>query len=156
MYLNDGAEGGETHFPQLNISVAPKRGRALLWPSVLDSDPNERDFRTEHEAVTVTRGQKFAANYWLHMWDFQYANDRGCGNNEVFGVRPSSTSTHPQQASATTSMHTWGVGDASAPLRCALTLGLLVVCTELVDRRAVSRPGVPFGRSAEARTGRPT
>mmetsp|Transcript_31478 Transcript_31478/g.82234 ORF Transcript_31478/g.82234 Transcript_31478/m.82234 type:complete len:297 (-) Transcript_31478:224-1114(-) len=85
MYLNDAPEGGETHFPQLNISVKPKRGRALLWPSVLNSDPNERDFRTEHEAIAVRSGQKFAANYWLHMWDFQYANDKGCGNSEVFG-----------------------------------------------------------------------
>jgi len=88
MYLNDGAEGGETHFPKLNISIKPKRGRAVLWPSVLDKDPNERDFRTEHEAVTVTSGIKYAANYWLHMWDFQEANDRGCGNSEVFGNWP--------------------------------------------------------------------
>ena len=85
MYLNDGEGGGETHFPRLNISVKPKRGRALLWPSVLDHDPRERDDRTEHEAVTVSKGVKFAANYWLHMYDFQYANERGCGNNEVFG-----------------------------------------------------------------------
>ena len=67
MYLNEENDGGETHFPQLNISVRPRRGRALLWPSVLDRDPNERDDRTEHEAVTVTKGTKFAANYWLHM-----------------------------------------------------------------------------------------
>ena len=85
MYLNDGAGGGETHFPRLNISVEPRRGRALLWPSVLDHDPNERDDRTEHEAVTVSRGVKFAANYWLHMYDFDYAVSRGCGNTEVFG-----------------------------------------------------------------------
>lgn len=85
MYLNDGEAGGETHFPRLNISVKPKRGRAVLWPSVLDRDPTERDDRTEHEAVTVYKGVKYAANYWLHMYDFQYANDRGCGNTEVFG-----------------------------------------------------------------------
>ena len=83
--MNDDNEGGETHFPRLNISVKPKRGRALLWPSVLDHDPNARDDRTEHEAVTVRGGVKYAANYWLHMYDFQYAVDRGCGNTEVFG-----------------------------------------------------------------------
>ena len=90
MYLNDQVEGGggETRFPQLNISIKPKRGRALLWPSVLNDDPNERDSRTEHEAVIVNKGQKFGANYWLHMYDFQYANDRGCGNSEVFGNWP--------------------------------------------------------------------
>ena len=99
-------EGGETNFPQLNISVTPKRGRAVLWPSVLNDEPKARalvrrifigprrhvciraaaaaaavvararrfcshaallrrkarDDRTEHEAVTVGRGIKYAAN----------------------------------------------------------------------------------------------
>ena len=77
--------GGHTHFPRLNISVRPKRGSALLWPSVLDHDPNERDDRTEHEAVAVREGTKFAANYWLHLWDFEGPDALGCGNTEVFG-----------------------------------------------------------------------
>ncbi len=85
MYLSDGVEGGHTRFPRLNISVAPKRGRAVLWPSVLDSDPLERDDRTEHESVTVDGGVKFGANYWLHMYDFRAANKRGCGNSQVSG-----------------------------------------------------------------------
>ena len=38
--------GGETHFPFLNLTVTPKRGRALLWPSTYDHD---------HEQVTMTR-----------------------------------------------------------------------------------------------------
>lgn len=94
MYLNDCEGGGQTHFPRLNISVAPRRGRALLWPSVLNEDPNLRDDRTEHEAVAVSAGRKYAANYWLHMYDFQLANDRGCGNTEVFGCAPRHTPPH--------------------------------------------------------------
>ena len=85
MYLNDESDGGETHFPRLNISVKPKRGRALLWPSVLDSDPNARDDRTEHEAVKVSAGIKFAANYWLHQYEFQAPNERGCSSGIVAG-----------------------------------------------------------------------
>lgn len=85
MYLNEVEAGGHTHFPRLNISVKPRRGAALLWPSVLDADPNERDDRTEHESVAVVAGTKFAANYWLHMWDFQQPTRRGCGNTEIFG-----------------------------------------------------------------------
>ena len=77
--------GGHTHFPRLNVSVQPRRGAALLWPSVLDADPNERDDRTEHESVAVVAGTKFAANYWLHMWDFQQPTRHGCGNTEIFG-----------------------------------------------------------------------
>ena len=32
-------EGGETAFPDLDIVVKPKMGKALLWPSVLSDDP---------------------------------------------------------------------------------------------------------------------
>jgi prolyl 4-hydroxylase len=31
-YLNDVVVGGETHFPQLNYTVAPKKGRLLMFP----------------------------------------------------------------------------------------------------------------------------
>ena len=77
--------GGETHFPVLNLTVKPKMGRALLWPSILDQTPLVRDDRTDHEALVVTGGIKYAANYWLHLYDFQEANALGCGNKEVFG-----------------------------------------------------------------------
>lgn len=66
---------GGTRFTHLNITVEAKRGRALFWPSVLNSDPSavriSSDHRTTHEALTVTKGQKFAANMWLHQFDFQ-------------------------------------------------------------------------------------
>jgi hypothetical protein len=41
--------GGETNFPDLGIAVRPKKGRGLLWPSTLDSDPSSIDVRTMHE-----------------------------------------------------------------------------------------------------------
>jgi len=60
LYLNDDVEeGGGTNFPGLNITVQPKRGRALLWPSVLDEAPDERDDRTIHQALPVVRGVKY-------------------------------------------------------------------------------------------------
>mmetsp|Transcript_10708 Transcript_10708/g.31018 ORF Transcript_10708/g.31018 Transcript_10708/m.31018 type:complete len:311 (-) Transcript_10708:435-1367(-) len=85
MYLNDVDEGGETYFPLLNVSVKPKRGRAAMWPSVLDHKPTHRDDRTDHEAVEVRKGTKYGANYWLHMWDFQHPSRAGCSNQETFG-----------------------------------------------------------------------
>jgi len=66
LYLNDVEEGGGTNFDQLNITVMPKRGRALLWPSVLDSDPNAKDERTTHQALPVGPDSlKFGANVSL-------------------------------------------------------------------------------------------
>mmetsp|Transcript_18858 Transcript_18858/g.18977 ORF Transcript_18858/g.18977 Transcript_18858/m.18977 type:complete len:395 (-) Transcript_18858:129-1313(-) len=78
LYLSDVEEGGETSFPTLGISVKPKKGRALLWPSVLNHWPNRVDGRTTHEAKPVIKGKKFAANAWIHLFDFQQANLWGC------------------------------------------------------------------------------
>jgi prolyl 4-hydroxylase len=59
LYLNDVEEGGGTHFPLLDITVQPKMGNAILWPSVLDDDPEAKDFRTDHEALPVIKGIKY-------------------------------------------------------------------------------------------------
>eukprot|EP00966_Prymnesium_polylepis_P303083 7001345-Prymnesium_polylepis.2 len=124
-------EGGETNFTKLNLSIAPAKGSAIVWPSVLcaplaphsdlhpsqprqhtscvrglaierwcapallpcalreprSNDPYTTDERTYHEAVPVVRGLKFAANFWMHMYDFQNPLAVGCDN--VNYVQPS-------------------------------------------------------------------
>mmetsp|Transcript_19829 Transcript_19829/g.24452 ORF Transcript_19829/g.24452 Transcript_19829/m.24452 type:complete len:599 (+) Transcript_19829:154-1950(+) len=74
LYLNDVEEGGATRFNELAegappVDVYPKRGSVLIWPSVLDSDVLEVDDRTYHEAMSVDKGMKYAANAWLHLRD---------------------------------------------------------------------------------------
>ena len=59
LYLNDVEEGGGTNFDRLNITVMPKRGRALLWPSVKDEDPTVKEPRTTHQALPVVKGIKY-------------------------------------------------------------------------------------------------
>ena len=78
LYLNDVEDGGGTDFPGLGITVMPKKGRALIWPSVLDSDPNEKDDRTEHQALPVEKGIKYGANAWLHQRDHKTPDNNGC------------------------------------------------------------------------------
>jgi len=78
MYLSDVEQGGGTNFPQLDISVEPKRGRALLWPSVYDSDPMKMDSRYYHQALPVEAGTKFAFNGWIHMYDYITPQSKGC------------------------------------------------------------------------------
>lgn len=78
LYLNDVEEGGGTKFTDLNLIVQPKRGRLLLWPSVLNENPSEKDFSTHHEALVVEKGMKFAANSWIHLRDFKGPHARGC------------------------------------------------------------------------------
>ena len=46
-YLDDGCEGGETEFPKLRRTIAPRAGRALLF-----------QHRVLHEATAVRRGEK--------------------------------------------------------------------------------------------------
>jgi prolyl 4-hydroxylase len=76
--LNDVEAGGGTNFPKLGITVMPKRGRALLWPSVLNSAPMSSDQRTTHQALDVEAGVKFAANGWIHMYDYLTPQKKGC------------------------------------------------------------------------------
>jgi prolyl 4-hydroxylase len=79
MYLNDVEHGGGTAFPALNLTVTPKRGRAVLWPSVLDEDPNAKDPRTVHTAQHVKEDSvKFGANAWIHQRDFKNPNKNHC------------------------------------------------------------------------------
>ncbi|KAL3809185.1 hypothetical protein ACHAXA_000704 [Cyclostephanos tholiformis] len=74
LYLNDVENGGETRFTTLDIDVKPKKGRALVWSSVMNDDPNRSDARMYHEAKEVLKGIKYAANHWIHQFDFRNAN----------------------------------------------------------------------------------
>ena len=69
IYLSDVEAGGGTSFPDLEprVTMTPKKGSAILWPSVLDDHPTTRDDRTHHEALPVEAGLKFAANHWIHV-----------------------------------------------------------------------------------------
>ena len=67
LYLNDVEAGGETNFPRLDLTVQPKVGRALVWPSVFDENPHAADYRTQHQALPVKEGIKYGANAWLHQ-----------------------------------------------------------------------------------------
>ena len=79
LYLSDVEAGGGTSFPGLGpLTIIPKRGRALLWPSVLNDDPMIIDGRTLHEALDVEKGTKYAANAWIHQYDYVSAAKNGC------------------------------------------------------------------------------
>ena len=63
LYLNDVEEGGETRFPRIGLQVKPATGRAVLWPSIFDDDPNMNDIRSDHEARPVIKGVKYGCVY---------------------------------------------------------------------------------------------
>jgi len=78
LYLSDVESGGGTNFPDLGITVEPKKGRALLWPSIMNAEPMIQDGRTRHQALPVEKGLKFGANAWVHMFDYQAPQAIGC------------------------------------------------------------------------------
>lgn len=55
----------------VELEVEPKKGRALVWPSVMSEDLYEQDDRTWHAALPVTKGLKYGANAWLHQRSFK-------------------------------------------------------------------------------------
>eukprot|EP00562_Extubocellulus_spinifer_P020625 CAMPEP_0178616004 /NCGR_PEP_ID=MMETSP0698-20121128/2980_1 /TAXON_ID=265572 /ORGANISM="Extubocellulus spinifer, Strain CCMP396" /LENGTH=419 /DNA_ID=CAMNT_0020254805 /DNA_START=49 /DNA_END=1308 /DNA_ORIENTATION=+ len=84
LYLNDvESGGGETHFRDLGgaaaaaaategMAITPRAGRMLIWPSVLNERPNERDDRTFHGSLPVGEGGiKYGANAWIHIRDYR-------------------------------------------------------------------------------------
>ena len=71
VYLSDVEEGGGTKFNDLGLVVTPKRGRAILWPSVTSNSFLAPEEKTHHEALPVVKGIKYAANLWMHLYDFR-------------------------------------------------------------------------------------
>ena len=61
-----------------SLPVMPRKGRALIWPSVTNENPNEKDERTDHRALKVDAGIKYGANAWVHQRDFKKPYNSGC------------------------------------------------------------------------------
>lgn len=61
-FLNDVEEGGETHFTEIGIKIAPKPGVLLVWNNAKpDGSPNED---TIHAGTPVIQGTKYIFTKW--------------------------------------------------------------------------------------------
>ena len=76
LYLSDVEEGGGTQFTDLDITVQPRKG-ALVWPSVTNG-LDDIEGMTHHQALDVIKGTKYAANSWIHLYDYNTPNHWGC------------------------------------------------------------------------------
>jgi hypothetical protein len=62
LYLNDVAEGGETVFDWLGLSITPQKGKALIFfPSFANGLPDDRTLHAAQDAVE----QKWVAQQWV-------------------------------------------------------------------------------------------
>ena len=55
VYMNDVPEGGETYFPLFDVSVEPKQGRLVIFPS---------NYAYLHEARPPSSGVKYSMAIW--------------------------------------------------------------------------------------------
>ena len=78
MYLSTPTRGGGTHFADLNVTVPAVKGSAVLWPSVTDADPDVDEPLTRHEGLPPDEGVKYAANVWVHNYDYRTPAARNC------------------------------------------------------------------------------
>lgn len=78
MYLNTPPRGGGTRFANLREVVPAVKGSVVLWPSVMSDDPDRDEPMTNHEALPVEEGQKFAANVWIHNFDYRTPSQANC------------------------------------------------------------------------------
>jgi prolyl 4-hydroxylase len=63
MYLNDVDDGGETTFPEIGLSVIPRRGHAVYF-AYYDFQ-NQLDPLTFHGGAPVRQGEKWVATKWF-------------------------------------------------------------------------------------------
>jgi prolyl 4-hydroxylase len=71
MYLNDPAEGGETVFPEVGISVTPRKGSALYFEYC--NAAGQLDPLSLHAALPVLKGEKWVATRWMRQRPFRPA-----------------------------------------------------------------------------------
>ncbi|HYF58328.1 MAG TPA: 2OG-Fe(II) oxygenase [Burkholderiaceae bacterium] len=65
MYLREPERGGDTWFPELELSVRPRRGSAVYFE--YHNARGELDARCLHAGMPVLRGDKWIATKWLRQ-----------------------------------------------------------------------------------------
>ncbi|WP_374283563.1 prolyl hydroxylase family protein [Novosphingobium sp.] len=62
IYLNDVEEGGETHFPNIGVTIAPQQGALIVWNNACPDGSLNQD--TIHAGRPVVRGTKYIITKW--------------------------------------------------------------------------------------------
>jgi prolyl 4-hydroxylase len=63
IYLNDVMSGGETVFPEIGLSVSPKKGNAVYFEYA--NSLHQVDHKSVHAGAAVNEGEKWAVTKWM-------------------------------------------------------------------------------------------
>ena len=68
-YLNDVEEGGGTHFPELEVTINPKKGDVVVFHNTLTEIPASNypkiHPKSLHAGMPVIKGEKWMVNLWF-------------------------------------------------------------------------------------------
>ena len=68
VYLNAVEEGGETEFPELDLTIAPEPGMLVVWDNMdRKGHPNRA---TRHAALPVVAGEKYVVTQWYRQGEW--------------------------------------------------------------------------------------
>lgn len=65
IYLNDNFEGGHTNFPNINKSIIPQKGKAVLFYNV--NKDGSIISESLHQGSHIINGTKWIANKWIRL-----------------------------------------------------------------------------------------
>lgn len=65
VYLNDGMDGGTTHFKNINVSVVPEIGKCVVFTNVHPVTQQIYE-QSLHAGMPVEKGEKWMLNKWIH------------------------------------------------------------------------------------------
>jgi prolyl 4-hydroxylase len=68
IYPNDVVSGGETIFPEVGLSVSPKKGNAVYFEYC--NAHNQVEYKSLHAGAPVAEGEKWAVTKWMRQRRF--------------------------------------------------------------------------------------
>ena len=69
-YLRDVPKGGETGVNHLGVNIQPRRGSVIVWWNV-EPNTTKREIKSQHAALPVLEGEKYAFNLWFRENEFK-------------------------------------------------------------------------------------